>query len=232
MFFPVFFAACATSSPSPPTVAPAPVAAPVTPEASEPQDPTARLHAAERALIEDPVRLRFVVQSQGAVDAQFVGALVMDGDRVQIEASGQFAGTPVEVSFRADGERMRGEGGAQAFDLPQADGLREVLGVSVVRMGLLHTLAMLVVGQPPEVPSGDVREWLVTTPLSDAPTVAVMKPHHDDLPADPVTFGTTVAGDDSITATVWIDEGMLLERQQETRFDEGTMTVLEAFEPL
>lgn len=183
-------------------------------------------------LIEDGVRARVTVHSTGVVESTFVGALVMEGDRIALTASGNFAGTPVELSFEADGERMRGKGGAREFDLPQPLELREVLAVSIVRMGLLHTLAMLSSGQPPDVPDGDVRAWLVVTPQPGAPTVAVMEPFHEALPGDPLTFQTAVAGEDSITATVWIEDNVLLERQQETRFGEEIMTVLEAFEPM
>lgn len=228
----VGLAGCA-SSPlgAPPSRQPGPATAPAVLEAPS-LDPTERLTAAERTLIQDAFRARVTVHSTGAVDSTFVGALVMEGDRIALTASGTFAGTPVELSFEADGERMRGKGGARDFDLPQPPELREVLAVSIVRMGILHTLAMLSAGQPPDVPQGDVRDWLVVTPQLGAPTVAVMEPFHTELPADPVTFRTAVAGDDSVTATVWIDGGVLLERQQETRFGEETMTVLEAFEPM
>jgi len=195
-------------------------------------DPMERLIAVERILIDSAFRARITVHSTGAVDSAFVGALVMDGDRIALTASGSFAGTPLELSFEADGERMRGKGGARDFDLPQPPELREVLGVSIVRMGILHTLAMLSAGQPPDAPGGDVRDQLVVTPLPGAPTVAVMEPFHSSLPMDPVTFRISVAGDDSVTATVWIEDGVLLERQQETRFGEETMQVLEAFEPM
>lgn len=228
----VGLAGCAPSSANAPaSTQPSSETAAVAPETA-PRDPTQRLAAAERALTDEPFRARLTVHSAGAVDSTFIGALVMDGDRVALTASGSFAGTPVELSFQADGERMRGKGGARDFDLPQPPGLRDVLGVSIVRMGLLHTLAMLSVGQPPDVPQGDVRAWLVVTPQPGAPTVAVMEPFHAALPTDPVTFRTAVAGDDSLTATVWIEGDVLLERQQETRFGEETMTVLEAFEPM
>lgn len=195
-------------------------------------DPAERLTAAERRLSQDAVRARVTVHSKGAVEAAFVGALVMEGDRVALTASGSFAGTPVELVFEADGERMRGKGGARDFDLPQPPGLREVLAVSIVRIGILHTLAMLSVGQPPDVPEGDVRDWLVLTPQPGAPTIAVMEPFHPVLPSDPVTFRTAVAGEESVNATVWMEGSVLLERQQETRFGEETMRVLEAYESM
>lgn len=214
------------------TTAPAPVSLVLPDPEPEPADPSARIEAVERLLAEAPIRVRFRVAAAGALEAHFIGVLVMDGHRIQISASGSFGGKPVEVGLVADGTRMRGAGGAQDFDLPQPPNLREVLGVSIVRMGLLHTLAMLVAGRPPDVPDDDVREWLVLTPEPGTPTVAVMEPHHANLPPDPITFRTTVAGEDSITATVWIEDDALLERQQRTRFETGTMDVLEAFEPL
>lgn len=174
---------------------PGPATAPVVAPAAS-SDPTERLLAAERTLIDAAVRARVTVHSAGVLDATFVGALVMEGDRIALTASGSFAGTPVELSFEADGERMRGKGGARDFDLPQPPELREVLAVSIVRMGLLHTLAMLSAGQPPDVPDGNVRACLVVTPQPGAPTVAVMEPFHPELPGDPVTFRTAVAGDD------------------------------------
>lgn len=228
----VGLAGCASSPTAAPTTSPpGPSSAPATQDAAS-TDPTERLTAVERSLIDDDVRARITVHSAGAVESTFVGALVMEGNRVALTASGSFAGTPVELSFEADGERMRGKGGARDFDLPQPPELRDVLGVSIVRMGLLHTLAMLSAGQPPDVPDSDVRDWLVVTPQPGAPTVAVMEPFHPELPSDPLTFRTAVAGEDSVVATVWMKEGVLLERQQETRFGEETMQVLEAFEPM
>ncbi len=224
-------ASCASAAPTPPAVAP-PAAADDPPAPEAEPDPESRVAAAESRLSSKPVRTRFRVESSGAVASSFAGVLTMEGDRIELAATGHFAQTPVKVSLKTDGARMKGEGGARSFDLPQPPELREVLGVSIVRMGLLHTLAMLVAGEPPDVPGGDVRAWLVLTPQPGAPTVAVMDPHHAELPADPITFRTAVAGDDSIFATIWIDDDVLLERQQETRFDEGTMKVLEAFEPM
>lgn len=228
----VGLAGCAPSSAKAPSRSPLRPETAATSSEPAPTDPTQRLTATEQALIDAAFRARVTVHSAGAVDSTFVGALVMEGDRIALTASGSFAGTPVELSFEADGERMRGKGGAREFDLPQPPELREVLGVSIVRMGILHTLAMLSAGQPPDVPEGDVRDWLVVTPQPGAPTVAVMEPFHATLPTDPVTFRTAVAGDDSVTATVWMEGDVLLERQQETRFGEETMTVLEAFEPM
>lgn len=225
-------AACASNTAAAPSTAPAGAQTALPDPEPVPADLEARIAAAERTLVDAPVRSRFHVRSSGAFDSRFVGSLVMEGERVRISAAGRFGGRPVEVSLVADGARMRGEGGARSFDLPQPPHLREVLGVSIVRMGLLHTLAMLVAGRPPDVPEDDARTWLVLTPQPGAPTVAVMEPHHANLPTDPITFRTSVAGDESISATVWIEEAVLLERQQTTRFDEETMEVLEAFEPL
>ncbi len=209
--------------PAPPVVARAPTPKP---------DADARLAESERSLTEDALRMRFTVRSRGAVSSSFIGTLVLDGERVKLEASGSFSETPVQLQFTADGTRMRGSGGARDFDLPQPAGFREAFAVTVVRMGLLHSLAMLVSGRPPEHPQGDVREWLVLTVEPGAATVAAMDPIQRPLPSDPVTFRTAVAGEDSLTATVWLDGGRLMERQQETRFPEGTMTVIESFEPL
>ncbi len=226
----VVLTACAT----PP--APAPTPAPIQPAVPDaepaPVDPAMRIAAAEDVLVGGQVRTRFRVDAGGAFEAHFVGVLVMEEPRVRIEATGVFGDKPVEVSFEADGSTMKGTGGAQAFELSQPPALREALGVGIMRMGLLHTLAMLVAGRPPDVPEGDVREWLVLTPQPGAPTVAVAEPHHADLPPDPITFRTAVAGDDSVLATVWLEEAILRERQQETRFDDGVMTVIESFESL
>ena len=228
-------ASCASTPPAPEAAPPAaaPVAEAPTESKPEPaRDEATRVAAAEAWLVSQSVRTRFRVESAGAVASSFAGVLTMEGDRIELSATGHFAQRPVKVSLKTDGVRMKGEGGSRSFDLPQPPGLRTVLGVSILRMGLLHTLAMLVAGEPPDVPEAEVREWLVLTPQPGAPTVAVMDPHHAELPADPITFRTAVAGDDSISATVWIEDDVLLERQQETRFDEGTMQVLEAFEPL
>ncbi|MEM6292823.1 MAG: hypothetical protein AAGA54_16230 [Myxococcota bacterium] len=225
---------CASSTAPVAPTAPASATAPEPTEAApaEQVDPAARLDALEASLLSQTVRLRFAVQSTGVVEAQFVGALAMDGQAVELRAAGSFAGTPVELRFEADGARMTGTGGARDFDLPQPAGLRDAIAIGLVRMGLLHTLAVLSAGMPPDHADGDVRSWLSRTVQPGAPTVAVMEPAHDALPADPITFVTAVEGEDALTATLWFDDGVPVERQQQTRFPDGTMDVQESFDPL
>ncbi len=225
---------CASSTA--PGTPPAPVGAeasePTAAAAAEPVDPVARLDALEASLLAQTVRLRFAVRSTGVVEAQFIGALAMDGQAVELRAAGSFAGTPVELAFEANGTRMTGTGGARDFDLPQPEGLRDAIAVGLVRMGLLHTLAVLSAGMPPDHADGDVRTWLKRTVQPGVPTVAVMEPAHDTLPTDPITFVTAVEGEDALTATLWFEDGMPVERQQQTRFPDGTMDVQESFDPL
>lgn len=228
-------ASCA-SSPSPTSnpAAPEPQPIEVTPTVATPPlaDPRTRLEAVEGGLLGTPTRMRFEVRSSGAFASSFVGTLQMEGKRVELRASGVFGETPVELSLIADGERMVGKGGARDFDLPQAEHLREALAVSIVRMGILHTLARLVGGVPPDRADGGVREWLALEVAEGEPTVAVMDPKHAQLPSDPITFRTRVDGRDSLTATLWIDDELLVERQQTTVFGNGEMKVLESFDPL
>lgn len=199
--------------------------------APTPDDGAARLEALERRLATDAVRLRFDVTSAGILETRMVGLLEMEGDRVRWEARGTFAAQAVELFFDADGTQMRGRGGARAFELSQPAQLREAIAVGIVRMGILHSLAMLASGAPPDHAEGGVREWLSLKVLDGAPTVAVMEPVHDALPADPLTFDVRVGGEPSVHATLWVEDGLPRERQQQTRFPEGEMTVREAFDP-
>ncbi len=228
--------ACALGCAAKPAIEPAPPAEAARPAATRAPpkrpDAAARLLASERSLIEDDLSMRFTVRSGGALHSRFIGSLVLQGERVVLKASGTFGETPVELDFTADGTRLRGTGGARGFDLPQPAGFREAFAVSLIRMGILHALAMLVAGRPPEQPEGDVRDWLVLSVDPGAPTVAVMDPVQTPLPSSPITFRTAVAGSDSLTATIWLDGDRLMERQQETRFPVGTMTVVESFEPI
>lgn len=216
-----------------------PTAAPAAPEPTLPreavvasgQSAQARLEGVERALTREAVRLRFDVTSAGVLESRMVGVLEMDGDRVELEARGTFAGQAVELLFDADGTRMRGRGGARAFELSQPAGLREAIAVGMVRMGILHTLAVLAAGAPPDHAQGGVRDWLTLSVLPDAPTVAVMEPLHEVLPSDPLTFDVRVDGEPAVHATLWVEDGLPRERQQLTRFAQGEMTVREAFDP-
>lgn len=96
-------------------------------------------------------------------------------------------------------------------------------------MGVLHNLAMLVGGAPPDHAAGGVEDWVQTVD------------HRRPVPSGPppgpdgeaVTFGLVVGGEPSGTATLWLDDrGVPVRREQTVEFPEGVMRVVERYEVL
>lgn len=166
------------------------------------------------------VRLAFDVVSEGAVESALRGTLAIDGDgRVQLLASGTFGGQPVELRVSSDGRTYTygNANGSRTEDAPPH--LEEALLVGLTRMGVLHNLAMLTAGSPPDRANGEIREWVRARDVGwngDAP------------PA--VEFAIEVSGTRVGNATLALDpRGGPLLRHQTVQFPEGEMRVVERY---
>jgi hypothetical protein len=107
------------------------------------------------------------------------------------------------------------------------DGLNEAIVIGMTRMGILHNLAQLVGGQPPDHMEGGVRDW--------ARVVAIESSADEDDAGHPLLrfdFGLVVAGQPSGTASLWIDavSRLPLRREQTVQFASGEMKVIEVYE--
>ena len=182
---------------------------------------------AETRLIRSPAtQIDFTVTAVGAVTASIEGVLYLERrDRGRLRASGTFAGQPVDLRLISDGARMVGGAVGQTFDMDAPPRLREAFVIGLTRMGILHNLARLTGGQPPERADGTVKQWLGLSNF-----VSRQAPSDPARALWPATFDLAVGGEPSAVATVWIDRAGLPKRREQTvQFENGEMRVGEEY---
>lgn len=187
--------------------------------APPPEDPSALYASVERRLLEaEAVSVAFHVTSEGAFVADLEGTLYTSADRSELAATGTFGGAPVDVRLEADGAQFRYGSAAAPTGAPRPAALEEALLVGLMRMGVLHNLAMLTAGQGADHAEGGVQEWVRVDGFTDAAS------------GHGVGFDITVAGTPSGSATLRLDErGLPREREQVVQFPGGEMRVLERY---
>jgi len=174
-------------------------------------------------------RLHYEVVAEGAYTARAEGALlVAAGGRVRLSGKGAFGGEAMSVELWSDGARMRGGARAKPFaEQATPPGLAEALWVGLTRMGILHNLAELSEGSPPDHAEGGVRAWVrVGDPVVGA------KEQVEGVLARPLRFDILVRGSKaSGEATLWVDAatGLPVKRVQVVHFPDGDMRVVERY---
>jgi hypothetical protein len=188
----------------------------------EPLDaPGTAFAALEQRLEQNPLRLRFQLSAEGAVVASLAGSLSI-ADEVELEAKGRFGGAEHDLRLWTEGDHLRaGPRGAPTLDVPRPPELVPALVIGMTRMGLLHNVAMLAGGKPPDRADGGVREW-------------VQASEHERVEASgeaALGFWIVVGGERVARATLWLDaEGRPVRREQTVEFQEGQMKVVERYE--
>jgi len=185
------------------------------------------VEALESLLLQDTgVILPFRVQAEGAFEAALEGSLQLaSGGRARLDAQGTFGGLPVQALLVSDGRRMIWVNNGNSHEGEAPLHLREGLVLGLSRMGILHNLARLVNGSPPDATDGTAQDWVQITDLA----------HAGSDPSEPigvaVHFGIVVGGSPSGDATLWMDpeSGVPLLRRQEVSFPEGKMRVTERY---
>lgn len=181
----------------------------------------------EALLLEDTgVILPFTVEAEGALEVALEGSMQLaSGGRARLEAEGSFGGEPVTALLISDGVRMVWVDNGERHEAPAPSHLREGLVLGLSRMGVLHNLARLVSGSPPDATDGTAGEWVqITGPA-----------HAGSDPSEPtgvaVHFGIVVGGVPAGEATLWMDPqtGVPLLRRQEVSFPGGSMHVTERY---
>jgi hypothetical protein len=218
--------ACAPrgSSSVAPSPSPAPGPSTVAPEPAPRADPSQRLTELERRLLAaDRVQLTFDVTARGAVEAELRGLLIVERGRIaRIDASGRFAGEEGEVSMSGDARVVKGASGAKRFEIARPSELDAALLIGLVRMGVLHNVALLWTGRPPDHGDGGVTEWVTTGDHRHAVL---------DGGDDAIGFAITVAGQAVGDAKLLLDDsGWPALREQTVRLPAGEMHVTERYE--
>lgn len=184
------------------------------------------LEALEEHLLKRPSsHIAFRIRSEGAFAAELTGELQLTREGgASIDARGTFGADPVQLSLRAADGRMTGGNAGRSFDQPAPPALREALVVGMLRMGILHNLARLVGGAPPDRADGGVRTWLEVRDVAWLPrdTTAARRGMSYDL---------FVAGEPAGAGVLWVDgRGRPVARQLTVRFPQGEMRVHEEYE--
>ena len=183
------------------------------------------LERAEAALLADTAwSLAFGVESEGAFAASLEGELhLRPGDTLELRARGIFGADSVDLRLDAGAAWMRWGSGRDASlsEVPRPAHLEEALVVGLTRMGILHNLARLVSGSPPDRADGGVREWVE----------AVNPTWTSTPPGEGIAFGIRVEGQDAGEAVLHLGpEGRPAGREQVVRFPGGEMRVRESYQ--
>jgi len=189
-------------------------------------DPASVLFALEERLTEaERVEVEFHITAEGAVEVDLRGGLVVSvEDEVHLTAEGIFAGQPVELFLVRDGLEYEFGNASDRTSASPPEYLKEALLIGLTRMGILHNLAMLSSGAPPDRSNGGVREWVTLDGFSSRGLVG------EAGGPTGIAFRLTVAGIPSGTAEVDLTaDGLLAERRQTVEFPEGEMRVVERY---
>lgn len=192
---------------------------------AESLDPVQLLGSLEQDLVGAEDRtLAFSVRAEGAFSAELEGELVLlPGRGLELEASGTFGGGPVSVWLRSEGGRMVWGNEDRSFqdDLPH--GLRDGVVIGLTRMGVLHNLARLVSGAPPDRVDGTARSWVEMEDIE-------WSEDRSDEGLEGVRVRIVVSDEPAGRATLWFDEdGALMGRDQVVEFPGGEMRVTERY---
>ena len=178
----------------------------------------------ERRLLDAGVlRIDYVVEATGAVDALLHGDLVVQKPALAaIAAHGSFAGRDADLRLVSDGEHVVGGNGASRFSRPLPEALHEGVLIGLVRMGVLHNLAVLSSGAPPDATDGSVGDWVEAHGFAWFDTDALTRG---------ISFSIDVNDRPAGEVRLWIDNlsGLPVRREQLVRFDNGDMKVTETY---
>ena len=188
----------------------------------------AEFHALESRLLESgDLCKEFDIRSEGAVESELQGkARLTRPTSAWIEANGEFAGSQTNILFRTHLNRMYGQNGDRRFEAETPVALTEGLIIGMTRMGLLHNLAMLSSGSPPDRIDGSVRKWVTPGDIRKGASAPI-----DGVNADSFEFTVIVDGQPSGEAVLWLDaeSGLPIRREQLVHFNQGDMKVTERY---
>lgn len=170
-------------------------------------------------------RIGFRITADGAFTADLEGELYIGtGNEITLDSRGTFGADSVSLSLTAADGRLIGGNGGRTFEEPVPADLREAIVIGLTRMGLLHNLARLVSGSPPDRADGGVRRWVKAAEFDwSAPDSVIGGPS--------LSFQVRVDEQPAGDAVLWIDaQGRPVAREQTVRFPDGEMRVREEYE--
>ncbi len=195
---------------------------------SDPRAEAAFRELEGKLLHEKSLRIKFRITSEGPVTSSLQGQLrTRSGNRAEIEASGTFRSKPVELRFESDGKRMRWTAEGREIDLDTPKELNAAIIVGFTRMGLLHNVARLIDGKPPDHAAGGVDQWVEVSDF------VFSAPDPDSkVRGRSVRFRISVDGEDAGEANYWISPltRVPVERRQTVRLEAGDVKAAETYD--
>jgi hypothetical protein len=205
-----------------------------------PADPQAAFKAlSDRLLAASSIDVAVEVESGAPYPSLLTGTLALGpANQLAISIDGEFKGEPVNLRLRSNAGRLvggpHGDGDA-TVDVPTPPKLTEAVIVGMLGMGLLHNLALISFGMPPDHAAGGAAEWVVTSGHTwDTGRDASI----GGVPGRALSFEIAVEGHPVGEATLWLDAttGLPLKREVDVHFSgegeggaSGTMHVSETY---
>ncbi|MFT3706338.1 MAG: hypothetical protein QM817_01600 [Archangium sp.] len=192
-----------------------------------------RLKASEEILLAaSDLHAKFEIESQGENPSKMTGALhFFGGNSINLISEGHFKSDQVQLTLDSRDpngiNRTLTKGpSANSHRDPPASKLREAIVLGLVRMGLLHNLAILTMDRPIDKADGGFGDYVKALAPSDG--------HSDQIngvACRRVDFHIDVEGRDMGEASVCIADatGLPIQRKQTVHFPQGDMTVVESF---
>ena len=185
--------------------------------------------ALEKKLLEArTVHIDGSITAEGTIAVEMAGSLKLQrGNLVSEWFEGEFAGESRKAFVVSDGKQMRGgDSGGKEFSATTPDALAEALIVGATRMGLLHNIAMLGAGVPPEHSDGGVGDRVRVGEFKWVTDSAL-----DGFLVRHIAFDLFVNDEKSARVEMWVrrENGMPVKRLQVVEFESGEMRVTESY---
>ncbi len=182
----------------------------------------------DRLLAASTVLIRAKITAEGAFSADLLGeSEIKRGNRIKMKYEGDFGDKQHRLELRSDGEMLRGGSPMNRLELACPGKLNEGVLLGATRMGLLHNLAMLTQGAPPDRTDGTIRDWVKLSKFRLGPIE-----NRGGLWLQSLEFSIAVSDEPAGDVTLWIDLSTRLpfRRTQSVQFGDQKMHVLEQYE--
>ncbi len=184
----------------------------------------------QRLIAAGAVRFLVEIKNEGLNPADLKGEYdVRQGNRAFLRAVGKFRGGPLDLTLRSDQDKLDGKVNGASFTARTPSQLSESLLVKLVRMGALHTFAVVSEKRVPDLAEGEVRRVL---DVRNAHRGGADKMFGDRI-TRPISFTIAIGGQPVGEATLWLDlaSGLPVMREQKVSLgDQGEMTLVERYE--
>jgi len=205
-----------------------------------PADPEAAFTALqERLLAARSIELAVEVESSQPYPSLLTGTLTLrSGNQLELAVDGKFTDQSVNLRLKSAGGRLVGGPhgqGDKTIDQRTPPALGEAVVIGLMGMGLLHNLALLSSGMPPDHAAGGAASWVVTSEHTwDTGRDATI----DGRATRALGFQISVEGQNVGDATLWLDAatGLPVKREVRVHFSgesdgsaSGTMRVSETY---